>query len=232
MSTPSVHLLKTIPAVSLLLEQGEFETLLRKNHSRDFLIRTIREVLEGLRRAILSGKEPGLELAEIWEAVENRIREKESYGLQRVVNGTGVIIHTNLGRSLLARAALEHMGKIAAFYSNLEFDLQAGQRGSRYSHVEQILMELTGAEAALVVNNNAAAVLLALDTLAKGKEVVVSRGQLIEIGGSFRIPEVMSRSGAFLREVGTTNKTHLRDYEAVLSDQTAMLLRVHTSNYR
>jgi L-seryl-tRNA(Ser) seleniumtransferase len=231
MPPQTAHLLKSIPAVTLLLEQPEFEKLM-ENHSRDFLIQTIREVLEGLRKAILAGQEPGMEMAEIWTSVKDRIREKESYSLKRVVNGTGVIIHTNLGRSLLAESALEHMGKTGAFYSNLEFDLQVGQRGSRYSHVEGILVELTGAEAALVVNNNAAAVLLALDTLAKGKEVVVSRGQLIEIGGSFRIPEVMSRSGAMLREVGTTNKTHLRDYEAVLSDQTAMLLKVHTSNYR
>ena len=149
-----------------------------------------------------------------------------------MVNGTGVVIHTNLGRSLLAPQAIAQMESVARYYSNLEYDLDQGERGSRYSHVEDLLLELTGAEAALVVNNNAAAVLLALDTLARGREVVVSRGQLIEIGGSFRIPEVMSRSGAVLREVGTTNKTHLRDYENALSDRTALLLKVHTSNFR
>jgi L-seryl-tRNA(Ser) seleniumtransferase len=223
--------LKKIPAVTLLLEQPEFERLLSR-YSRKHLIRVIREVLEDLRKDILSGQEPDPGLPLVWKYIETKLAAKAAYSLRRVVNGTGVIIHTNLGRSLLARTALEQMQAAARYYSNLEFDLQTGQRGSRYSHVEKLLMELTGAEAALVVNNNAAAVLLALNTLAKGKEVVVSRGQLIEIGGSFRIPEVMTRSGAILREVGTTNKTHLRDYEAALSDETALLLRVHTSNYR
>ena len=192
----------------------------------------IRELLAEKRKKILSGHEPDLDLPSLWREVEMKLENKEAYHLRRVINGTGVVIHTNLGRSLLAEQALEQIQTTARFYSNLEFDLEAGQRGSRYSHVEDLLIELTGAEAALVVNNNAAAVLLSLDTLAKGKEVIVSRGQLVEIGGSFRIPEVMTRSGAFLREVGTTNKTHLRDYEAVLTEQTALLLKVHTSNYR
>lgn len=224
-------LLKKIPAVGLLIEQAEFKRL-ENDYSREFLIRVIREVLGEIRRVILSGGEPKIELPEIWKAVEKKLAERTAYSLKRVINGTGVIVHTNLGRSLLARAALEAVERVATYYSNLEFDLSVGERGSRYSHVEEILLELTGAEAALVVNNNAAAVLLALDTLAKGREVIVSRGELIEIGGSFRIPEVMTRSGAVLKEVGTTNKTRLRDYEAALSEQTALLLKVHTSNYR
>jgi len=151
---------------------------------------------------------------------------------RRVVNATGVVIHTNLGRSILADEAVQAVVDGCRNYSNLEFALETGQRGSRYSHVEELLCRLTGAEAGLVVNNNAAAVLLVLDTLAKGREVVVSRGQLVEIGGSFRIPEVMKKSGAILREVGATNRTHLRDYEGAIGEQTAMLMKVHTSNYR
>jgi L-seryl-tRNA(Ser) seleniumtransferase len=224
-------LLKKIPSMTLLLEEPEFERLVSKN-SRRYLVNVIRELLADIRKKIISGYEPELGLPTLWREVEMRLKTKDEYHLRRVINGTGVVVHTNLGRSLLAPQALEQIQTTAKYYSNLEFDLEAGQRGSRYSHVEDILIELTGAESALVVNNNAAAVLLALDTLAKGREVIVSRGQLVEIGGSFRIPEVMTRSGAILREVGTTNKTHLRDYEAVLTDQTALLLKVHTSNYR
>ena len=224
-------LLKKIPAVTLLVEEPEFERLVSRI-SRKYLVKVIRELLAEKREAILSGFEPGLDLPTIWKEVEMKLEVKAAAHLRRVVNGTGVVVHTNLGRSLLAAQALEQIQVTAQYYSNLEFDLEAGQRGSRYSHVEDLLIELTGAEAALVVNNNAAAVLLALDTLAKGKEVIVSRGQLVEIGGSFRIPEVMTRSGAVLREVGSTNKTHLRDYEAVVTDQTALVLKVHTSNYR
>ena len=224
-------LLKQIPSVTLLLEQPEMEKLLSRT-SRKHLLNVVREVLEDKRKEILSGHDPELDLPTIWKEIEMKLTAKAASHLCRVINGTGVIIHTNLGRSLLAAEALDQIQTTAKYYSNLEFDLELGQRGSRYSHVEDLLIELSGAEAALVVNNNAAAVLLALDTLAKGKEVIVSRGQLVEIGGSFRIPEVMSRSGAVLREVGTTNKTHLQDYEAALSNQTAMLLKVHTSNYR
>jgi L-seryl-tRNA(Ser) seleniumtransferase len=152
--------------------------------------------------------------------------------LRRVLNATGVLIHTNLGRSPLAAAALAQIHEVALHYSTLEYDLSRGQRGSRQDHLEGLLQELTGAEAALVVNNNAAAVLLALSALAQGKEVIISRGQLVEIGGSFRLPEIMAVSGALLREVGTTNKTHLKDYEQAISLETAMLLKVHPSNFR
>ena len=152
--------------------------------------------------------------------------------LCRVINATGVVIHTNLGRSPLHPSALHHMIEIARTYSNLEYDLNLGERGSRYTHVEEILCRLSGAESAMVVNNNAGAVLLSLNAIAEGREVIVSRGELVEIGGAFRIPDVMRRSGALLREVGTTNRTYLSDYQKAICPQTALLLKVHTSNFR
>ena len=162
----------------------------------------------------------------------DRANRKNSYKLKRVVNGTGIVIHTNIGRSLISVDVMDNIKDIATNYSNLEYDLEKGERGSRYSHLEDIIIEITGGEAAMVVNNNAAAVLLVLSTMAKDKEVIVSRGELIEIGGSFRIPDVMEQSGAKLVSVGTTNKTHLWDFENAITEDTAALLKVHTSNYR
>jgi len=152
--------------------------------------------------------------------------------LRKVINATGVVLHTNLGRAPLSSSALEHLYEISKGYSNLEYDLDQGERGTRYAHVESTLCRLTGAEAAMVVNNNAGAVLLTLNTLAEGQEAIVSRGELVEIGGAFRIPDVMKRSGAVLKEVGTTNRTHLLDYEKAIGPQTALLLKVHTSNFQ
>ncbi|MBU0480630.1 MAG: L-seryl-tRNA(Sec) selenium transferase [Proteobacteria bacterium] len=195
----------------------------------------VREVLEECREAILSG-EPvdakDLAPEKLEHLFRKKLAEKNSPNFRGVINATGVVIHTNLGRSVLPEEAMARIHLVGGGYSNLEFDLETGRRGSRYSLVEGLLCELTGAEAGLVVNNNAAAVLLALDTLAKGREVVVSRGQLVEIGGSFRIPDVMARSGAKMIEVGATNRTHLRDFESAISEETALLLKVHTSNYR
>jgi L-seryl-tRNA(Ser) seleniumtransferase len=168
----------------------------------------------------------------LFRELEQALKAAARPSLCRVVNATGVIIHTNLGRSPLAAAAQEQLLQVAAHYSNLEYDLARGERGSRQEHLEGLLQELTGAQAALVVNNNAAAVLLALNTLARSREVIISRGQLVEIGGSFRLPEIMTVSGALLREVGTTNKTYLHDYERAITSETAVLLRVHPSNFR
>ncbi|MGI6655587.1 MAG: L-seryl-tRNA(Sec) selenium transferase [Desulfobulbus sp.] len=195
----------------------------------------IRLYLEGVRKKILAGTLTTVPAkdSDTWlREIILFLRCYHKPRLVKVINATGIIVHTNLGRSLLPGDALDAIYQVSASYSNLEFDLASGSRGSRYSHVEEVLTELTGAEAALVVNNNAAGVLLALETLARGREVPVSRGQLVEIGGSFRIPDIMQRSGARLVEVGTTNRTHLDDYEQAITDETAMLLKVHCSNYR
>ena len=194
-----------------------------------------RALLDELRRDIREGRvtsEEQLAMPALLTRLGNAVNSAEQPKLKRVINGAGVVVHTNLGRSVLAKEAQEAVQLAASGYCNLEFDLSSGERGSRISLVEDLLCAITGAEAALVVNNNASAVLLMLDELCKGGEVVLSRGQLVEIGGSFRIPDVMARSGAVLREVGTTNRTHLADYESALSDQTRAILWVHPSNFR
>lgn len=224
--------LRNIPAVDEVLKFEEVNGLL-KAYPRRLVVEAVREVLEKKRRKILENEGlVSLEEARLSEEVKKRAEEKSENRLKRVINATGVVIHTNLGRSLLPNSAISHLIEVAKYYNNLEFDLEKGERGLRYSHVEPLLCELTGAEAAMVVNNNAGAVFLILNTLAYGRRVIVSRGQLIEIGGSFRIPDVMKSSGAILIEVGTTNRTHLYDYENAIDEQTALLLKVHTSNYK
>ncbi len=175
---------------------------------------------------------PELDLESLLQELLPKIQAAGAASLRRVINATGVVIHTNLGRSPLAAAALAQIQEVAAHYSTLEYDLAKGERGSRHDHLEGLLQEITGAEAALVLNNNAGAVVLALRALAQGREVIISRGQLVEIGGSFRLPEIMAESGALMREVGATNKTHLKDYEQAITSETAMLLKVHPSNFR
>ena len=227
--------LRQIPSVEHLLQVSAIREALAQ-HPRKLVLASIRHVLEEKRRELLEQPETALAVnldpSHLAPPVLARLDKISACTLQSVVNATGIIVHTNLGRSLLAEEASERLQLICRTYSNLEYDLEQGRRGSRYVHAEAILCELTGAEAALVVNNNAAAVLLTLNTLAKGREVIVSRGQLVEIGGSFRIPDVMRSSGATLREVGCTNRTHLQDYEAAVTGETALLLRVHASNYR
>ncbi len=228
------HLLSDIPSVTecintlvALPSLHEIPLWRIKRLVRLFLDEKRKLILKDLFVGSISLNENGI-LPELIEYICN----EHSPNFTPVVNATGVIIHTNLGRSLLPANTLNDLVTGGSKYSNLEFDLVAGHRGSRYRLVEDIICELTGAESALVVNNNAAAVLIVLDTLAKNKEVIVSRGQLVEIGGSFRIPDVMTRSGAKLKEVGATNRTHLLDYETAITDDTAMLLKVHCSNYK
>jgi L-seryl-tRNA(Ser) seleniumtransferase len=225
---------RKIPSVDRLLSSPSILEAAPK-YPRSLLLRAIHQVLDEIRRRVKAGE--GLEdpsllgLEHVSTKVLSTLERLDRPSLRPVINATGIVVHTNLGRSILAERVIERFGSIAGGYSNLEYDLDMGERGSRYVHVEGILREIASAEAAMVVNNNAAAVLVALDTLAKGREVVVSRGQLVEIGGSFRIPEVMRKSGAIMVEVGATNKTHLRDYEAVIGPDTALLLKVHKSNY-
>ena len=226
-------LLKKLPGVDHLLEQTKADPFF-EDVPRSVLVNAVRAVIDLLRSDILSATpdiEKDLSDTVILEKIRARVQTELSLNLIPLINATGVVVHTNLGRSLLAPEAIENIALVAGSYSNLEFDLELGKRGSRYSAVEDILCELTRAEAAMVVNNNAGAVLLALETLSKGKTAIVSRGELVEIGGSFRIPDVMARSGAILKEVGTTNRTHPRDYEGAIDADTGLLLKVHTSNY-
>ncbi|MHC1727967.1 MAG: L-seryl-tRNA(Sec) selenium transferase [Syntrophobacteraceae bacterium] len=227
------ELLRQIPGVDALLQTPAVREALMR-HPRKLVLDAIREVLEETRKRILRDAPsfPGVDQEELAGLIYHRADLLAEFTLRPAVNATGIVIHTNLGRSLLCEEAVARLKLICSGYNNLEYDLRRGERGSRHVHAEAILRELTGAEAALVVNNNAAAVFLVLNTLAAGKEVIVSRGQLVEIGGSFRIPDVMSSSGALLREVGTTNRTHLKDYVSAITDQTALLMKVHTSNYR
>lgn len=230
------NLFKQIPKVDeILLNNRVIEIL--DTVPRNLVVECIREELEKLRNqvknlSIESENDFTISYEPIIEAIMRLINKKYEFKLKRVINATGVVLHTNLGRSLISEEIRNHVMDVACNYSNLEFDIESGKRGSRYSHIEELLCMLTGAEAAMVVNNNAAAVMLVLSTMTKGKEVIVSRGQMVEIGGSFRIPEVMKWSGAELVEIGTTNKTHLRDYEEAITENTGALLKVHTSNYK
>ena len=226
---------RQIPSVDELLVTSGIKSML-STIPRALVLRAIRQILdelrEEIRKAPVGDEMPDVGLSTVVDQITRRVSILSQPSLRQVINATGVIVHTNLGRSPVPKRVVTAFNSLAGCYSNLEYDLNTGKRGSRYVHVQDILRELTGAEDALVVNNNAAAVLIALDTIAKGKEVVISRGQLVEIGGSFRMPDVMRKSGAKMFEVGTTNKTTIRDYEAAIVSDTALFLKVHMSNFQ
>jgi L-seryl-tRNA(Ser) seleniumtransferase len=230
------ELLRKLPAVDEILKENRTRQWL-ESFPRVLVLDAVRTALDRRRSAILAQTSPSIDersisLPAILDEAETILKERSEPSLKAVINATGVVVHTNLGRSILSARAIERVAEAARSYSNLEYDIPAGERGKRHVHVEGILTRLTGVEAATAVNNNAAAVLLCLNTIARGKEVVVSRGELVEIGGSFRVPDVMERSGARLHEVGTTNKTHLKDFEKAINENTGLLLKVHTSNYK
>jgi L-seryl-tRNA(Ser) seleniumtransferase len=224
-------LLSILPSVDEILKSKQGMEWL-STYPRRYVLQAIRETIDSRRKEIIGGIDIDFSEEVMLADIENMTEKLSSYSLRALINATGVVIHTNLGRSILSKRALENIKQVSESYSNLEYDIKEGKRGKRYTHIKRILREVTDAEDALVVNNNAAAVLLCLNTLSKGKEVIVSRGELVEIGGSFRMPEIMAASGAILREVGTTNKTHLYDYEKAINENTALILKVHKSNFR
>src|SRR5487761_519775 len=224
--------LREIPSVDELLKRPKIAELTQQA-GREFAVEITRRVLADMREQAGRGRESmSVDAANIEAQIAERIEHELAPSLRSVINATGVVLHTNLGRAPIGKSAAEHLGATATRYSNLEYDLAAGTRGKRDVHTNKLLAELVGAESAIVVNNNAAAVFLTLNTLAKGAEVVVSRGELIEIGDGFRIPDIMTQSGVDLREVGTTNRTRIADYERAVNERTRLLLRVHPSNFR
>ncbi|MCL4502692.1 MAG: L-seryl-tRNA(Sec) selenium transferase [Deltaproteobacteria bacterium] len=235
MDPARAHLLRQLPQVDELLRHPALlpaVTPLPRALAAAQVRRTLADIRERLANAPLAQLPLELDQEDLLQQILKALQAAAYPSIRRVINATGVVIHTNLGRSPLAAAALAQIQEVGACYSTLEYDLAKGERGSRHDHLEGLLKEITDCEAALVLNNNAGAVLLALTALAQGKEVIISRGQLVEIGGSFRLPEIMAVSGARMREVGATNKTHLRDYEQAIGDETAVLLKVHPSNFR
>lgn len=224
-------LLRNIPKIDELLKEDKLNEALNTN-SRIIILEAARKVIDNYRGKLLREEIKNYSKEQIIEEILKEINKKSISNLRKVINATGVIIHTNLGRSILCKEAIQNVINICESYSNLEYNFQKGSRGTRYEHIEELITKLTGAEAALVVNNNAAAVMLALNTLCNDKEAIVSRGELVEIGGAFRVPDVMKFSGAKLVEVGTTNRTHLYDYENYINENTGVLLKVHTSNFK
>jgi len=232
----SIDVLRLLPSVDQMLRKPEVQDMMER-HARATVTEVIRRVLQETRQSIMEDEYNGEISAGAIEgrlvrALDERLKKESRGNLREVINGTGVVIHTNLGRSPIAERAVDDLARLSGVYVNLEYDLQSGGRGSRHDIVRDLLRGITGAEDCMVVNNNAAAVLLVLSAMASGKEVIVSRGELVEIGGSFRVPEVMEQGGARLVEVGTTNKTYIEDYRRAINENTGLLLKVHTSNYR
>lgn len=223
--------LRALPKVDEVLAAPRIEEELARS-PRALVLEAVRESIDSARSGILAGAEGRADVAAIVDEALAALANKSRRSLRRVINATGIVLHTNLGRSVLSAGAVDAVAEVARGYSTLEYDVDSGERGSRHVHVESLIRRLTGAEAAMAVNNNAAAVLLGISALARGGEAIVSRGQLVEIGGSFRIPDIMAESGARMVEVGTTNKTHLRDYESAITNDTRLLLKVHSSNFR
>lgn len=229
-----MNLYKMIPKVDQILDNEIIKKLLEEN-SKNLIMESIHEELNSIRNNISNGCDEKVILnyiENLAKNIEKNLLNKKRLNLRKVINASGVVIHTNLGRSVLTDEILENIKDVSVGYSNLEYDLQKGERGSRYSHLTEIIKKITGAEDCMVVNNNAAAVMLILSTMAKGRNVITSRSELVEIGGSFRIPDVCRESGAELKEVGTTNKTHLSDYENAIDENTAALFKVHQSNFK
>lgn len=224
-------LLRTLPKVDELLKREDVAALV-STYGRELTLEALRDAIDAARLGLRAGTVTTFSLDDMLAESAVRLAEGARRSLRRVINATGIVVHTNLGRSPLADAAVEAVAEVARGYSTLEYDVESGERGSRHTHVESLICRLTGAEAAMAVNNNASAVLLGIAALARRKEAIVSRGQLVEIGGSFRIPDIMRESGAKMVEVGTTNKTHLLDYENAITPRTGLILKVHTSNYR
>ena len=225
------EILRQIPKVDTLLEKDEVKDLIHK-YSKESVKKFINFVLDEMRKEIIDGKLKEVNEKKILIKIEDKLKEYFSPRLKRVINATGITLHTNLGRAPIPSEIFDEIKEIVCRYSNLELSLNTGKRSIRYQNVVEYFKDLTGAEDCIIVNNNASAVLLALSAIARDKEVIISRGELIEIGGSFRIPDVMMQSGAILKEVGTTNKTHLKDYENAINENTGLILKVHTSNYR
>nr|WP_321402809.1 L-seryl-tRNA(Sec) selenium transferase [uncultured Desulfobacter sp.] len=229
---PDKHLqLKSLPGVDHILALAETDDQF-KQMPRSLVVDSVRRAIDNTRKQILDDRPAVITDDAIIEMTALFASQKMKNRLNPLINATGVVLHTNLGRALLCQDALDNIMAVAASYSNLELNLETGKRGIRYAAIENLICELTGAEAAMAVNNNAGAVLLALNTLAQGRQVIVSRGELVEIGGSFRIPDVMTKSGCILKEVGTTNRTHPHDYSNAVTEETGLLLKVHTSNYK